>query len=65
MLLHSKMAKNESIRVIIWCKGGRVVSRKEEKRRECETKKRTKSLPFGVSKRSRKAIASARISLVR
>ncbi len=64
-MFHSRTTKNEGIWAIIWCKGGRVVSRKEERRRECETKKRTKSLPFGVSKRSRKAIASARISLVR
>jgi hypothetical protein len=34
-LFHSRMAKNESTWAVIWCKGRRVVSRKEERRKGC------------------------------
>jgi hypothetical protein len=59
------VAKNEGIGVVIWCRGGRVVSRKEERRRECETRKRTKGLSSCVRRKSRKGRTSAKRSLVR
>lgn len=64
-MLHSRVAKNENTGAVIWCRRRRVVSRKEKKRRECETKKRTKGLPSCVRRRSRKGRTSARRSLVK